>query len=446
MARVHLARHVAAAGVSRVVAVKRLHPHLAADEKVRAMFVDEARLSSRVVDPHVVRTLDVVDDGGAVVIVMDHVVGLSLARLVDEAVAPPPLAVAARLLVDLLAGLEAAHAARDEDGRPLGLVHRDVSPQNVLVGKDGSARVIDFGIAKAARRLAVTEAGETKGKQGYMAPEQLLGEPTTRATDVWAAGVVAWELVTGRALFDGPGSVRARLEGELPDAPSVHRADVPRALDDALSSALAYRPADRPPTARALAEAVANAVAPAAHAEVARWVDDVAGDALAILEEQVARVARARDASATDAPPGRGPEPAPPALASPAPRPGASRWRGAAGVVVGVAVASLVAAGAAVVAARAAPSPPREALVAEPPEPRADPSAPVESPVAAPPPAAAPLAPDVPDASAPARTRTSRPRVAAPSRGPSTAPRAARCSPPWVVDDAGRKIYRPECF
>ena len=205
MATVYVGRLVGSAGFARTVAIKRLHAAYARDPDFVSMFVDEARLAARIHHPNVVSTLDVVALEGELFLVMEYIQGESLARL--ERLASDrgdriPEAMAASMIAGILHGLHAAHEARDERGEPLGIVHRDVSPQNVLVGVDGVARVLDFGIAKAAGRIQTTRDGQLKGKLAYMSPEQLRGE-VTRTTDVYAAGVVLWEALTGRQLFVG---------------------------------------------------------------------------------------------------------------------------------------------------------------------------------------------------------------------------------------------------
>ncbi|MDB4945768.1 MAG: serine/threonine protein kinase [Labilithrix sp.] len=230
MASVHLGRLNGPVGFSRAVAIKRLHPAFAGDQAVVRMFIDEARLTARLRHPNVVPVLDVIADGGELYLVMEYVVGLSLARIVAETRARGgtiPTAVACTIMVGVLAGLHAAHEATDEAGRPLGIVHRDVSPQNVMVGEDGVARVLDFGIAKANSRMQETGRGEIKGKLAYMSPEQLAGEDVDARSDVFAASIVFWELLTGERLFarEEPGAtVNALLHAVVapPHGGSAH--------------------------------------------------------------------------------------------------------------------------------------------------------------------------------------------------------------------------------
>ncbi|HEY3667132.1 MAG TPA: serine/threonine-protein kinase, partial [Polyangiaceae bacterium] len=191
-------------------------------------------MSGRVQHPNVVATYDVIAKGGEAFLVMEYVHGESLSALLraarkrEQRLAP---AVAVHILCDVLSGLHAAHEATDEFSEPLRLVHRDVSPQNIMVGVDGVARVLDFGIAKAAGRLQETQTGQLKGKIGYMAPEQLLGRPLDRRVDIFAAGIVLWEAISGRKMFDADNSGQLMyqvLEFEIPPLSTL--VDVPLAL------------------------------------------------------------------------------------------------------------------------------------------------------------------------------------------------------------------------
>src|SRR5262245_8540847 len=231
MATVHFGRLLGPAGFARTVAIKRLHRQHAKDAAFVTMFLDEARLAARIHHPNVVSTLDVVSGGGELLVVMDYVHGESLSRLMRDRPVPPPLAAA--IMNGALHGLHAAHEAKNERGEPLSIVHRDVSPQNIIVGADGLARVLDFGIAKAVDRLASTRDEVLKGKLSYMAPEQLLGNPATRQSDVYAASVVLWEALTGQRLFEGEqGEIISGVMNDRVPPPSERVAEVPAALDD----------------------------------------------------------------------------------------------------------------------------------------------------------------------------------------------------------------------
>ncbi|MFC1641461.1 serine/threonine-protein kinase [Myxococcota bacterium] len=295
MATVHLGRLCGAAGFSRVVAIKRLHPHLLNDPEFCEMFVTEARLTARVRHPNVVAILDVLADEHEIALVMEFVRGESLVALLRAAAKrgeTMPVGVAAGIMVGVLQGLHAAHQARDERGQPLSIVHRDVSPHNVLIGADGIARVFDFGIAKAALVTQDTDPGLLKGKASYMAPEQIRGTALTPAVDIFASGVVFWELLTGRKLFGGRDNAERLykvLGGGYP-RPSQFRPDVPAALDDIVMRAMARDPAERFSTALDFAEAVERATLPASPRSIGLWVASRAAEVLAVQTELVCAV------------------------------------------------------------------------------------------------------------------------------------------------------------
>ncbi len=409
MARVHLAKLTGAEGFARVVAIKRMHPHLANEPALRAMFIDEARLSARIQDPHVVRTLDVIAHDGGVAIVMDYVLGESLARALRGATSPVPAPVAVAIAVDVLRGLHAAHEARDTDGRPLGIVHRDVSPKNILLGKDGVARLIDFGIAKATRRLAVTRTGDTKGTRSYMAPEQEAGGSVSREADLYALGVVLCEMLSGVPPRDGTNDVD---DVALASAPSISTE-----LARAVNVALARRPGDRPHTAIAFADDLMRATPPAPRDEVARWLEGVAGDALDMAEERLARVERTTE----EAPPA-------PMVASVPPRVRA-RTPLVTGVAVAVVLVSSIAIGARSWLARSDRVDSSERAVPTAPD-RVPTIVPPVAPASAPAPSSVPLTRTYPPASSPRRRSTNR----------------ATCTPPYTFDEAGHKLFDPRCF
>ena len=294
MATVHIGRLLGPVGFSRTVAIKRLHPQYVKDAEFVAMFLDEARLASRIRHPNVVQTIDVIAKGGELFLVMDFVLGESLARLmsgVRAAQSKVPLNVLSGIAFGFLHGLHAAHEAKGERGEPLGIVHRDVSPQNVLVGTDGVARALDFGVAKAVTQVHSTRDGQLKGKLAYMAPEQLEGR-SSRAIDVYAASVVLWEALAVRRLFHGD-SERAILAKVLVGAkepPSKYNPEVPGALDEVIMRGLAIDPAQRLPTALEMARAIAKIVPIAPPVDIGEWVEHTAGAAVTQRAEIVARI------------------------------------------------------------------------------------------------------------------------------------------------------------
>ncbi|MFT3774973.1 MAG: serine/threonine-protein kinase [Minicystis sp.] len=294
MATVHLGRLLGPVGFSRTVAIKRLHPSYARDPEFVSMFLDEARLAARIRHPNVVPTLDVVATQGELFLVMEYIQGESLAHVLKAAARlgqRVPLRVALSILAGALQGLHAAHEARDERGMSLGLVHRDVSPQNILIGVDGMARVLDFGVAKAAGRAQSTREGVLKGKLAYMAPEQIHQEPIGRAADIHAAAAVLWEVLAGMRLFRGNSEAELLASVLAHDVhpPSERAPEVPPEVDAIVMRGLAKAPGDRFATAREMALAL-DRCGSASLGEVAEWLEAVAGNSLANRAAQVSDV------------------------------------------------------------------------------------------------------------------------------------------------------------
>ncbi len=259
MATVYLGRKCGIGGFERLVAIKCCHPHLRRDPAFVTMFLDEARLAARIHHPNVVATLEVSDDD-ALYFVMQYVEGMSLADWLSR-LFPQNQRIAEglllRVMIDGLAGLHAAHELRDHDGQSFQLVHRDVSPQNLLIGLDGVTRIADFGIAKAESRATRTRTGQVKGKTGYMPPEQILGEPLDRRADVYAAGVILWEALVGRRLFDGDSdaaTINQVLNNAVPPPSTVTNCS--SVFDAIVQRALQFQPDDRYATAEHFAEAL----------------------------------------------------------------------------------------------------------------------------------------------------------------------------------------------
>jgi eukaryotic-like serine/threonine-protein kinase len=282
MATVHLGRLVGAEGFSRTVAIKQLHQHFARSQEFVTMFLDEARILSRIRHPHVVAPLDVIVLEGELFIVMEYVHGASLAELLDASSGPIPPRIASAIIGQTLLGLHAAHEATSEGGEPLSIVHRDISPHNVLVGGDGIARVVDFGIAKAESRARTTGDGSLKGKLGYMAPEQLRSRPVDRRTDLFTCGIVLWEALTGERLYaaDNIPALFHKLENTKIRLPSELVPELPHELDHVVRRALALEPAERVATAREMALELERAVAPASTLETSEWVSSLVGPLL----------------------------------------------------------------------------------------------------------------------------------------------------------------------
>ena len=294
MATVHIGRLLGKAGFSRTVAVKRLHPQFARDHDFVAMFLDEARLASRIRHPNVVPVIDVIAEDDDLLLVMEYVQGESLSRLIKACrPTPVPVPVALAAMTAVLHGLHSAHEAKSEHGSSLEIVHRDVSPQNVLIGVDGVARVLDFGVAKAAHRAQTTREGQLKGKLAYMAPEQLRRDEVDRRTDIYAASVVLWEALTGQRLFDAGSEARTvmRILEERVPPPSEVRPELPKTLDALVLRGLARESNDRFKTAREMAVALENSgIAFAPSSVIGEWVESIAAAQLGARASRIAEI------------------------------------------------------------------------------------------------------------------------------------------------------------
>ncbi len=304
MATVHLGSVLGPFGFTRIVAVKRLHAALSRDPEFVAMFLDEARLASRIRHPNVVPVLDVYAEEGELSLVMEYIDGESLARLLrltSERNEHVPLPIAVSIVASVLHGLHAAHEARDEEGHLLGLVHRDVSPQNVIVGSDGIPRVIDFGIAKAAGRSNVSREGQLKGKMPYMAPEQIQGGAVNARTDVYGASVLLWELLVGARLFqaDSEAGMMSLVLSHPVLAPGALRPEVPADLDAITLRGLDRAQERRFESARDMALELEKSFRLATAAEIGEWVTAIAHGS---LNERRLKLARLERESARDMP------------------------------------------------------------------------------------------------------------------------------------------------
>jgi eukaryotic-like serine/threonine-protein kinase len=260
MATVFLARLAGVGGFQRMVAIKRLHPHLATEDEFVEMFVDEARLAASIHHQNVVPILEIEQSEGGYYLVMEYIEGLTLARLlthtaIDKSKVAPPLLL--RMIIDSLNGLHAAHELVDEAGHYLNVVHRDCTPQNILVGLDGCTRITDFGVARARSRLANTRDGAMKGKLAYMAPEQAHGEAMDRRADLFSVATVAWEALTGRRLFKRktePATLKRVLQGRIPRLSDVIK--VHPDVDAVIAKGLQRDPDKRWSTAAEFADAI----------------------------------------------------------------------------------------------------------------------------------------------------------------------------------------------
>jgi len=261
MASVHLARMDGAGGFQKWVAIKKIHPHLIEDEQFIHMFLDEARIAARISHPNVAQVFDLGVHENTYWIAMEYLHGEPLREVMrhneEHHLATPP-ELAARMVADAAEGLHAAHELRGKNGEPLNLVHRDVSPHNLFVTYDGMVKVVDFGIAKVSGRLSSTRAGTLKGKLAYMSPEQVRGGAIDRRTDIFALGVVLWELTTGQRLFrmDSDLETLEKVQACVVPPPSSVRPDYPAELESVVMHALQRRADVRFQTARELSRAL----------------------------------------------------------------------------------------------------------------------------------------------------------------------------------------------
>ena len=266
MATVHLARSVGEGGFERLVAIKVMHPHIAADADFRGMFLDEARLAARIRHPNVVGVIDVQNSEEGMFLVMDFVDGPTLHQLrrgFTKRDGTIPIEVVLRMFIDTLTGLEAAHRLVGADGATLNLVHRDVSPHNILVGKDGVTRITDFGVARAEARITSTRGGELKGKIAYMASEQVHNREIDERADIYGVGVALWEALTGRRLFKADneaGLIQLILTG-ADRSPAQVNPHVPLPISELCMRALRIDRAQRPRTAGIFADELEEAAA-----------------------------------------------------------------------------------------------------------------------------------------------------------------------------------------
>ncbi len=458
MASVHYGRVAGPAGFARTVAIKRLHPHLAKEPEFVAMLLDEARLTARIRHPNVASVVDVVVDERGVLLVMDYVHGESLSRLMRAAVhdgARPGFDVISGIMVPALHGLRAAHCAKSETGQPLHIVHRDFTPQNLLVGQDGVPRIVDFGVARAVGRLQATREGQLKGKPAYMAPEQILTDEVDARTDLFAASVMLWELLTMRRLFAASNDAAAvnRVLTRIVDPPSRVVPDVPRALDAVVMKGLAREPKQRWQNAEEMAHALEAACTPGSATVVGAWVRSLAGE---VLNERAAEVSSV-ETGTPSIPMGVAPaaEGTGTALTSDSNRSRRPR-RALRGMALGIGAAALLGAGI-LIGGRSCSAGPEPSVAAGP----VSTSASVEPPTSAlrtvgsatAPVASATASSPAPSASQPAAqakppvaSGSPRPKVTAKPSQPKKPAAGANCKPPYVVDERGVVRWKRECL
>lgn len=267
MALVWRARTLGAAGFSRPVAVKRIIPHLATSQEFVAMFVEESRVVSELQHPAIAQIHDFgADEAGHHFLVLEWIEGCDLQELVDafgRERQPTPWAVMVKVVIDVLEALAAAHERRDATGREAPVFHRDVTPHNVRLGALGYVKLTDFGIARAADRATMTRPDAIKGKLSYVAPEMLKGMPASAQSDLFSTGIVLWEALTGRRLFEAPTDMEVMFkvhEAKIED-PRATRAELPEPLAAAVHKALSKDPAARFASARHMADALLRVLA-----------------------------------------------------------------------------------------------------------------------------------------------------------------------------------------
>lgn len=278
MAQVMVARTVGPEGLGRLVALKRILPHLTAEPEIVQQFLDEARIGLRLSHPNLVTFHDFGQAGGTYYIAMELVRGADLDHWIRASSGPLPANFAVGVIAQALAGLHAAHEARAEDGSLLGLVHRDLSPQNLVVGFDGVVKILDFGVAKARCQRTVTLPGIVKGKPVYMSPEQAAGERVDRRSDLFAMAIILYEALTGVLPFDKGDDTRS-MEAIVSD-PAPANPLIPAPIWEVLSTALAKDPAQRFRTAAEMRTRLLEVHAAASEVELGRAITSVFPDRL----------------------------------------------------------------------------------------------------------------------------------------------------------------------
>ncbi|MGV3625635.1 MAG: protein kinase domain-containing protein [Archangium sp.] len=309
MAQIYLARQVGPEGFEKLLVVKRILPHLAENDDFITMFLDEARIAARLNHPNIVQIFDLGAQDDSYFIAMEFIHGEDVRRVWKHAERqgkPIPLALICRIIIDACAGLDYAHKKTDQSGRPLGIVHRDISPQNILVSFEGGVKVVDFGIAKAADQATVTRSGVLKGKYSYMSPEQAGGQHIDSRTDIFALGVVLYELLTGTRLFKRATDIQTlNAVTECAIAPpSAVNSRLPKDLDGIVMRALAKSRDDRFSEARELAHELEhwllNNKMPSSSSALAAFMHDAYSERLAREQEEGRLLVETSDGSRND--------------------------------------------------------------------------------------------------------------------------------------------------
>jgi eukaryotic-like serine/threonine-protein kinase len=311
MAAVYAVQRSSIGGFEKLLALKVMLPHLASDAHFVDMFLDEAKIASQIQHPNVVQVLDVGLHESRPFILMEFLRGQSLSQLIQRAqksAEPVPAAVWMAILAQASEGLHAAHETCGSDGKPLGIVHRDVTPHNVFVGYDGQVKVVDFGVAAARGRASGTLTGEVKGKLAYLAPEQFdRSWPVTRATDLWALGVIAWEIFAGRRLFatgDEATTIWNVLNQPIERLDRL-AADLPPAVARAIAACLSRQPDRRPATTKEVALALGSELGQnaATSAEIAAVMERLFGSERLLEAERLSAKAATAPAPAASSVP-----------------------------------------------------------------------------------------------------------------------------------------------
>ena len=315
MAELYKARRSGVEGFEKIVAIKKILPHLADNEGFITMFADEAKLAAQLNHPNIVHIYDLGKiEGGGYFIAMEHVEGRDLRAILDSArelSTPLPVPLAVYIASKIASALDYAHRRRDGDGRDLHIVHRDVSPQNILISFEGDIKLCDFGIAKAASKVSQTESGALKGKIQYMSPEQAWGKPIDKRSDLFSLGAVLYELLTEQRLFRGDSDLHVleKVREAVASPPSAVNADVPKALDAIVLKALAREPEDRYANASDLLrdlEQVLYSYSPApGSADLAIFLHRMQAEEAAVAEAKAREAARSVPEAEVEAKPRR---------------------------------------------------------------------------------------------------------------------------------------------